>query len=210
MHIKTSYMAERQAPEVPTAMDSETPCPSQSTFVMACYPDLFIPCLVDAHECKAMTSALCLVVGISGLCRHATGVEVADEVTSAFNDFKLQQGEKLRYIIFSIENKKTIVITEKGERSKSFDDFCGVLPDDDCRYGLVDLDFTTTDGRPTSKLVLITWNPDTASIRSKMLYSGSKEALKTALNGVGIHINATDRSELDFESSVLPACQKFA
>jgi len=137
-------------------------------------------------------------------------VEVADEVTSAFNDFKLQQGEKLRYIIFSIENKKTIVITEKGERSKSFDDFCGVLPDDDCRYGLVDLDFTTTDGRPTSKLVLITWNPDTASIRSKMLYSGSKEALKTALNGVGIHINATDRSELDFESSVLPACQKFA
>lgn len=142
--------------------------------------------------------------------RQSTGVEVADEVVSAFNDFKLQQGEKLRYIIFSIENKKTIVISEKGERSKTYDDFCSALPDDDCRYGLIDLDFTTTDGRPTSKLVLITWNPDTASVRSKMLYSGSKEALKTALNGVGVHINATDRSELDFDSSVLPACQKFA
>lgn len=137
-------------------------------------------------------------------------MEVADEVTSAFNDFKLQQGDKLRFMIYAIENKKTIVISEKGERSKTFDDFCAALPDDDCRYGLVDLDFTTTDGRPTSKLVLITWNPDTAPIRSKMLYSGSKEALKTALNGVGVHINATDRSELDFESSILPACQKFA
>lgn len=113
-------------------------------------------------------------------------------------------------MIYTIENKKTIVVAEKGERSKDFDAFCNCLPDDDCRYGLIDLDFTTTDGRPTSKLVLITWNPDTAPIRSKMLYSGSKEALKTALNGVGVHINATDRSELDFEASILPACRKFA
>ena len=66
------------------------------------------------------------------------------------------------------------------------------------------------DGRPTSKLVFITWNPDTGSIRNKMLYSGSKEAIKSALNGVGIHINATDRAELDLESSVLPVVKKFA
>ena len=156
-----------------------------------------IPCILYSHFCSSFEL-------------QSTGVEVSDDVVALFNDFKLQQGEKLRFIIFSIENKKTIVIADKGERSKTFDDFCASLPDDDCRYGLVDLDFTTTDGRPTSKLVLITWNPDTASVRSKMLYSGSKEALKTALNGVGVHINATDRSELDFETSILPACQKFA
>jgi cofilin len=49
----------------------------------------------------------------------------------------------------------------------------------------------------------------TASIRDNMLYSGSKEAIKSALNGVGIHINCTDRAELDYESSVLPAVKKF-
>jgi cofilin len=43
-----------------------------------------------------------------------------------------------------------------------------------------------------------------------MLYSGSKEALKTALNGVGIHINATDHAELDLEASILPTCRKFS
>ena len=75
---------------------------------------------------------------------------------------------------------------------------------------MIDLEFNSEDGRPTSKLVFITWNPDTASIRNKMLYSGSKEAIKTALSGVGIHINATDRSELDLESSVLPTVKKFA
>ena len=122
----------------------------------------------------------------------------------------MQQGEKLRYIIYIIKDKKTIVIDSKGDRSKTYEDFCEQLPENDCRYGLVDLEFKTEDGRPTSKLVFITWNPDTASIRNKMLYSGSKEALKTALNGVGIHINATDQSELDLETSILPVCRKFA
>lgn len=133
-----------------------------------------------------------------------------DEVQTTFTAFKLGQGEKLRYYIYKIEDKSKIVIASKGEKAKTYDDFCSELPEDDCRYGLVDLDFKTDDGRPTSKLVFITWNPDTASIRNKMLYSGSKEALKTALNGVSIHVNATDASELDLETSVLPACRKFS
>ena len=141
---------------------------------------------------------------------QSTGVTASDEVSTTFQDFKLGKGEKLRYYIYKIEDQKTIVIEKKGERSKTYEDFCSDLPENEPRYGLVDLEFKTTDGRPTSKLVLITWNPDNASIKPKMLYSGSKEAIKTALNGVGIHINATDHSELDFETSVLPTCQKFA
>lgn len=140
----------------------------------------------------------------------STGVVVDDDVATTFNMFKLQQGEKLRYYIYMIKDKKTIVIESKGERSKTYEDFCAALPADDCRYGLIDLDFTTVDDRPTSKLVFITWNPDTASVRNKMLYSGSKEALKSTLNGVGIHINATDQAELDLETSILPTCRKFA
>ena len=109
-----------------------------------------------------------------------------------------------------IKDKKTIIIEKKGDRAKTYEDFCADLPADDCRYGIIDLDFETVDGRPTSKLVFITWNPDTASVRNKMLYSGSKEALKSTLNGVGIHINATDYAELDLETSILPTCRKFA
>jgi cofilin len=93
---------------------------------------------------------------------QSTGVVVEDDVSTTFNAFKLQQGEKLRYYIYKIENKKTITIEGKGDRSKTYEDFCAELPEDDCRYGLVDLDFKTDDGRPTSKMVFITWNPDTA------------------------------------------------
>ena len=61
----------------------------------------------------------------------------------------------------------------------------------------------------TSKLALITWAPDTAKVKSKMVYAGSKEALHRAFTGVGTKINATDLSELT-EEVVTDACKKFA
>jgi len=144
--------------------------------------------------------------------KQSTGVVVNDEVVEAFNDFKLKKGpNKLRYFIYVMsKDKKSIEIEKRGAIEKTYDDFCSELPENDCRYGLIDLEFETDDGRPTSKLVFISWNPDTASVRPKMLYSGSKEAIKSALNGVGIHINATDHSELDLETAILPTVKKFA
>ena len=41
-----------------------------------------------------------------------------------------------------------------------------------------------------------------------MVYAGSKEAIKRALVGVGIHLNATDRSELEFDY-ILPSVKRF-
>ena len=141
---------------------------------------------------------------------QATGVQVSDEVSTAFNKFKLgQEPYKLRYFIYEIKDKKTIVIEKQGDKSKTYEDFVEELPENDCRYGLIDIEFETDDGRPTSKIVFISWNPDTAPVRPKMLYSGSKEALKSVLQGVGIHLNATDHSELDFEEAILPACKRF-
>ena len=75
--------------------------------------------------------------------------------------------------------------------SKSYDDMISDLPDKDYRYTIIDLEFDTTKGRPNLKLVFISLNPDTASVSPKMLYSGSKEAINAAINGLDIHINAT-------------------
>jgi cofilin len=109
-----------------------------------------------------------------------------------------------------IKDKKEIVVEKSGARDATYEDFMAEMPENDCRYGIIDLEFESDDGRPTSKLVFISWNPDTASVRPKMLYSGSKEAIKAVLTGVGIHINATDHSELDLETSILPVVKKFA
>ena len=58
---------------------------------------------------------------------------------------------------------------------------------------------------------MITWVPDNAKIRMKMIYAGSKETLKCAFaGGIGILIHANDYSDLDFESNIKPQVMKFA
>jgi cofilin len=118
---------------------------------------------------------------------------------------------KLRFFIYKVTaDGKSIEIEKTGPITDSYNDLVVNLPEAECRYALVDLEFNTEDGRPTSKLVFFTWTPDISPVRQKMIYSGSKEALKRALVGVGIHMNATDAEELDLEATVLPTVRKFA
>ena len=111
-----------------------------------------MPCLaalvgVDVRFYTASTHAI----------PQSTGVEAADEVGSSFNQFKLQRAPyDLRYIIYVIKDGK-IVIEKQGAREKTWDDFTGDLPDDDCRYAVIDVEFETDDGRPTSKIVFLSW-----------------------------------------------------
>jgi Cofilin/tropomyosin-type actin-binding protein len=51
--------------------------------------------------------------------------------------------------------------------------------------------------------------PDTAPIKKKMVYAGSKDALTRALVGVSTKISATDLSELTVDI-LIEACRKFA
>ncbi|GMF26977.1 unnamed protein product [Phytophthora fragariaefolia] len=138
-----------------------------------------------------------------GALAASSGVGVDDEVITQFNDFKLKRApHDFRYFIYKIVDDSEIVIESTGPSTESYQDMADKLAQitNDCRYALVDLDVTTKDGRPTSKIVFLSWSPDTARIKSKMLYASSKEAIKRVLMGVGIHLTATDASELSLES----------
>ena len=51
-------------------------------------------------------------------------------------------------------------------------------------------------------------SPDAASVKPKMLYAGSKDALLKVLVGISVKVNATDMSEIS-EKIVQDACRKF-
>ena len=64
---------------------------------------------------------------------------------------------------------------------------------EDCRYGLFDFEYEhqcegTTEKTKKEKLVLMSWCPDTAKIKKKMLYSSSFDALKKCLVGIQKYI----------------------
>ena len=65
---------------------------------------------------------------------------------------------KYGYIIYKIsDDKKYIEIECKGEKGASFADFSSKLPDDECRYAVLDVEITTSSGAATNKLIFIAW-----------------------------------------------------
>eukprot|EP00967_Tisochrysis_lutea_P029726 scaffold34788_cov32-Tisochrysis_lutea.AAC.1 len=103
-----------------------------------------------------------------------------------------------QYIIYKISDDKTNIILDcLGDKGASFEEFCSKLPDNDCRYGILDVPITTKSGAETNKLIFVCWSDDNASVKPKMLYASSKDALKKALTGIAEEYQATDRGDLD-------------
>ena len=126
----------------------------------------------------------------------SSGVQCAPDCVKEFGEMKIRSA--YQYIIFKItDDKKSIVIEEKGETGASFEDFTSKLPDGDCRYAVLDVEINTKSGATTNKLIFIAWSDDNASVKPKMLYASSKDALKKALTGINEEYQATDRGDLD-------------
>merc|ERR1712025_1294117 len=138
--------------------------------------------------------------------KMASGVAVSQECKNQFDEIK--KGKKHRFVVFYIEDEKLIKVESVGDRDASYDEFLTAIMkagEGECRYGLYDFEYEhqcqgTTEVSKKQKLFLMSWCPDTARIKKKMLYSSSFDALKKALVGVHKYIQATDMSEASEES----------
>ena len=128
---------------------------------------------------------------------QSTGISVNDELVSTFNDFKLKRTE-YKFLVMKIKGDE--VVLEKGVgKDVSYADFSAAELKAEPAYIAIDFDYKTNDDRDADKLILLSWIPDTAKIRMKMSYAGTKEAVKSALVGIAMNINATDLSEASEE-----------
>merc|ERR1711964_407430 len=110
----------------------------------------------------------------------------------------IKMKKNLRYVLFNIENSKKIVVEKKGELSQTFEDFCNSLPNDSPRYAVVEYEYKSEDGRDQSKLIFVFWSPDElTTVKEKMLYASSKDAIKKKLSGIHKEVQANDRQDLD-------------
>lgn len=124
-----------------------------------------------------------------------TGIAVDDECVKAFNELKLSK--KSKYLVFNLNDKATAIVLEKtGGKEEGFDTFLASLPKDDTRYAVIDFEYDTPDGGRRNKLVFVNWAPESAKIKRKMLFAGSKSSLKDKLVGLSFEIQATDASEV--------------
>ncbi|MFE7114766.1 actin-binding ADF family protein [Streptomyces sp. NPDC057654] len=127
----------------------------------------------------------------------ASGVAVNDVCLQEYQALKL--GKKHRYVIFNLNKDNTEITVEKVSSSADYDDFIADLPDTECRWAVYDLKFEKNGGERNS-IIFISWAPDAAKVKQKMLFASSKDALRRSLTGIAVEVQGTEPSEVTRES----------
>eukprot|EP01018_Ginkgo_biloba_P020360 Gb_41490 [translate_table: standard] len=128
----------------------------------------------------------------------ASGMAVSDDCKLKFLELKRKKTH--RFIIFKIDDQLQQITVEKlGEPTESYDSFTASLPEKECRYAVYDFDFVTEENCQKSKIIFISWSPDTSKVRSKMLYASSKDRFRRELDGVHCEVQATDPTEMGID-----------
>lgn len=158
----------------------------------------------------------------------STGITAADNLQEQFDNFK-KQSNKQTYSIYHINDAtKKVELLKVSEEGATFAEFLEELPEKSGRYALYKMQYITNDEREAEKVVFISWwveipndtfkkylmlpnfyrVPDSAKVKEKMLYAGTKDAVNKVFGGISVKLNATDKSELT-EHDVKEACKKF-
>ena len=142
----------------------------------------------------------------------ASGVEVEQACIDEFS--KIKMGKQYKFVIYRVsDDKKRIIVETVGKKANQgqsttepeFAEFSQMLPADDCRYAVYDFSYPGIESQVKDKLLFLSWCPDTAPIKSKMLYASSKDGLKKKLEGALKEVQCNDTSDLSF-GNILEAC----
>ncbi|KAF9452930.1 hypothetical protein P691DRAFT_133180 [Macrolepiota fuliginosa MF-IS2] len=128
----------------------------------------------------------------------ASGVAVNSICLDTFQQLKLKKD--LKYIIFSLNSDNTEIIVLKSSSSNDYEEFLADLPEDQCRWAIYDFEYEAEGGGKRNKLVFISWSPDTAKIKQKMVFASSRDALRRSLVGIAVEVQGTEVSEVAFEA----------
>jgi hypothetical protein len=133
-----------------------------------------------------------------------TGISIDDSCIQAWEEIKIKH--LYRYIIFDFSKDLTkIVVSKTAPKEATYDDFLDDLPPKDVRYAVYDYDFKADDGTDRNKLVFVVWGPDAAPARRKMILTGTKAGLKSALAGISVELQANDDADIQ-ESEMQAKC----
>ena len=129
----------------------------------------------------------------------AAGIDLDAE---SMVSYQAMMSHEYRYVTYKMDGGK-LKTDKKGPDDATYQNFLADLKVmDDCRYALVDFPFSINSqgkNEPSTKTwtFLVNWCPDTANIKSKMLYSSSFDSVKTTFMGVTFVIQASNVADID-------------
>jgi cofilin len=128
--------------------------------------------------------------------KSMAGIAVREDCVDLFTHMKTRSA--YRWATFKVDSTgREVVIDAVGARAGSgYGDFCAALPPAECRYGVYDYEYASADRGTFHRLVFVSWAPDCAPIKTKMMYASTKDFFKAFCDGVGAELQATDADEL--------------
>ena len=128
-------------------------------------------------------------------------IKVHQDCVKSFNDLKL--GKKTAFIIFDFDqNDKQIIPKCSAEKDPhevngAYREFLAALPKNNVCYGVVKIDFETAENLKKTEMVFITWAPEAAPVKRRMLMASSSDAIKKSLPGIKKYLQATCYDDLE-------------
>ncbi len=126
---------------------------------------------------------------------------IAESTHEAIKIYKDLKYSKLYSAIFYkiSEDQNHIVVDQTFKPDTPYNEIIDSLPQNECRYLVIDFAFIDVDGSNIKRLIFINWLPDTAKVRPKMLYNSSKDTFTKKLVGLTFYMMAGDTSEITYE-----------
>ncbi|CAE6486765.1 unnamed protein product [Rhizoctonia solani] len=129
---------------------------------------------------------------------ESSGVGVSSACQDAYQELKL--GKKKKYVIFKLSEDMKQIVVDKTSDDPSYETFVKDLPEDEPRWAVYDVQYEKSGAGQRNKLTFFSWNPDSATIKKKMVYSSSKEAIRKSLDGIAAEIQGTALDEVSWEA----------
>ncbi|MFE2571817.1 actin-binding ADF family protein [Streptomyces mirabilis] len=131
------------------------------------------------------------------------GIPVDDSCISAFQELKSRRD--INTVIYRLsDNLETVIPDAKG--NLTHDELLKALSAHEPRYVVHDLLFATADGTRQEKVVLISWCPAGTKAEERIAHSSGYGTLRNLLDGVQVHVQATDLSDVAYKALVSRAC----
>ncbi|KAK9767499.1 cofilin [Basidiobolus ranarum] len=128
----------------------------------------------------------------------SSGLLVNDDCLEKFQLLKLKK--QYKYIIYKLSDDNTEIVVEVASEDGSYDDFINALPENECRYAVLDLEYEKPGEGLRNKICFYSWSPDTSKVKQKMVFASSKIALRKKLVGIAAEIQGTEYDEVSLET----------
>lgn len=130
-----------------------------------------------------------------------SGIKPEEDHISVYNNLKLDK--KLKLVVFNLIDKNSKLEVEfSADRDFDHNDLGKYLPEDDCRFAILDFEFENNEDPPRkcNKIVLILWCPEKSNVRRRVPFSTTVGALKASFPGIHKDIQANDYQSIEFSN----------